>query len=72
MSIALHVSKKNPNILPVIILFGCTSSPAINFKESPSQKNNFTVALLPYADFDAALLNFVKNETALSFVTVPP
>ncbi len=64
MLISLRVINVFSNILFVIILFSCNSSPAVNFKKPSSQKNNFKVALLPYANFDSALLNFIKNETA--------
>jgi archaemetzincin len=67
MLISLRVINVFSNILLVIILFSCNSSPAINFKKSPSQKNSFKVALMPYANFDTALLNFVKNETAIFY-----
>ena len=51
-------------ILLVIFFLSCNSKPSIKFNSHPAKKNIFTVAFLPYSNFDTGLANFVQNQTA--------
>ncbi len=62
--------------LLVLLLLSCNHKPPVKFNNHTGKKNNLTVALLPYNNFDRDLLIFAQDETAKFYncnvILLPP